>query len=184
MVSSALVSRFLRACFEEVVSDKAHEEVFLNGFGGFGAEMLHLERGFDVAKAQLDIPSLVVKGGEFDPVVGFVFEEGGGENEPFLFSAPIFIVVADEADGHGLGEGGPLVIGHGAAGGLLCRLGPGDETLMFVDFLAFAPVEFEMALLMEAHEASDSALLHGSNEFVGAEGAVSAEEVAFLEAVK
>lgn len=146
--------------------------------GAFDFEALHSKRGLEVAQLQFYIPASCVKVGEVFACMLLRIEKGGDDDEFGFVSRAVLIVEADEAQLHGFGQGLPLLAVQTGAVGALWTF-PGDDALVGGDLPAFAPVQRLVARVVKAHEDVGSLFPAAGDEFVGAEGAVGEQEVAF-----
>ena len=149
---------------------------------GFDGEVFHTEGGFEITEFHFDLPALHVEVGHFSGGIFHGVQEVGDDDEGGFFSGPVFVTHLDVAQGHLIGKLRPLFVGEFAGLWLFDGLFPGHEAFDGADFFSSAPVEFAMPGLVEAHD--DVAFFPGGDSrdiFVGAEGAVAKDDVAFID---
>ena len=164
------------------MGDDHHSQGFVGHCWGFDGEAFHSQGCLEITKFDFDLPAFHVEIRDFFGGVFNRIKEISDDDEGGFFTGSIFVTELDIAQGEGGGEIGPLLRGELASGGLLCGFFPGDESFVGADLFSFAPVEFAMTGLVKAHD--DVSLFFENDtgdEFVGTEGTISEDEVAWVD---
>ncbi len=151
-------------------------------FGFLHGKVFHAHGGLEVAELQLDLPTFHVEVGELFGRMALRVKKVGDNNEGCFFPGSVFVSHLDVTQGDLVGQRGPFFGTQFAARRLLRGFFPGDKPLDGADFFSAPPVEFAMSGLVQAHEDVTLFFVHDADdEFVGAEGSVAEEEVAFVD---
>lgn len=145
-------------------------------------EVFHAEGCFKITKFHFDLPTFHVEVGDFFSGVFDGIEKVGDNDEGRFFACSIFIAQFDVTQGECGGQSVPFFGSEFASCGLGERLGPGDESFVGTDLFSFAPVEFTVTGLVQAHDGV--ALSVGDDagdKFVGTEGPVTQDNIAFVD---
>ncbi len=138
---------------------------------------MHTQAGLDIVKVKLHPPALLIPPGDLRGVVDVLIEQGGDDLQLLCAHA-----------GSGARNFDQSQIQRGRQGGVLRfmltlhrlqRPTPGDAPVVVSD--AAALLHLRVACLMQAHDHIDSACFAGGDEGVGAEGAISDEDVALAQ---
>ena len=136
--------------------------------------------------AELDSIYFVTLSLPCDLLDGSVFQHGitSDQARMALFAFAVLVVETDEAHFELARKCGPFLGVQGAADRLLGRLFPGHDALVFADSAALAPIELGVPGLMQAYQGVNIFFMERGLDFVGAEGAVGADEVARVETME